>query len=284
MYGAFFLIGLISSLAANGNLVAASQGPLLYLLNATSGLTVAQFDLGENVTCVTSIPGGFLVSTSAENLTHLVLVTNNTYYPIEDIVLGNESYPSVTGTSLDCAYYNGTAVVTVRDEEGLKAYFFKLNGTTATLVKEVNAPAPEVEGGEALLFFGDEGLYLYEGNAVRMITNVTVRDADYTGGIVFYVHNGTLNAFSVTGNVTVFVWTPEKGRACAVLALSPDKAIVGLRGTNMGLVLVENGATKVAVGVPEVYDVARGEGYVAAATAGGLGEGVATVPLEWFLK
>jgi len=283
MYGAFFLIGLVSALASSGNLIAAGHGPLLYLLNASSGLVVAQQNLGENVTCVVPYGNGFLAATTSAGLTHFVIVTNNTFVPVENVVKGNESTPALTGTSTGCAAYEGYFVAVVRANNTLKAYFFKLNGTNLVMEKEVGAPEPEVRGGEALLFYGPTGLYLYKEGNFTQITNVTVRDADYSGGVVFYVTNGTLVAYSMAANTKLYTWKPVEGKACAVLALTPNVVIVGIKGSNMGLATLEGGNLKITVGLPNVYMLAKGDGYVAAATAGNLGEGVAAVPLSWLM-
>ena len=283
MYGAFFLIGLVSALASSGNLIAAAQGPLLYLLNASSGLVVAQQNLGENVTCVVPYGGGFLVATTAANLTHFVIVTNNTFVPVENVVEGNESVPALTGASTDCAAYEGYFVAVVKVNNTLKAYFFELNGTNLVMDKEVEAPEPKVKGGEALLFYGPTGLYLYKEGNFTQITNVTVKDADYYGGVVFYVTNGTVVAYSAAANTKLYAWRPAEGKACAVLALTPNVVIVGIKGSNMGLATLEGGNLKITVGLPDVYMLSKGDGYVAAATAGNLGKGVAAVPLSWLL-
>ena len=284
MYGAFFLIGLVSALASTGNVIAAAHGPVLYLLNATSGLVIAQQNLGENVTCVVPYGNQFMVATTSAGLTHFVIVANNTFYPVENIVEGNNTSPALVGTSTGCAAYEGYFVAVVKDNGTLKAYFFKLNGTNLVMEKEVKAPEPEVKGGEALVFYGPTGLYVYEGGNFTEITNTTVNDADYMGGVLFYTTNGTLVAYSITAATQLYTWKPAEGKACAVLALTPNEAVVGVKGSNMGVALVVGGNLKVTVGVPNVYMLSKGDGYIAAATSGNLGDGVAVIPLSWLMK
>jgi hypothetical protein len=282
MYGAFFLIGLVSALAGLNNVFAAAHGATLYLLNASSGLVIAQPNLGENVSCVVPFGNEFMVVTTFAGLTHFVLVMpNGTQVPIQNVVMGNESNPALTGSAIDCAAYEGMLVVTI-NANGTKAYFMKLNGTNLVVEKELKAPEPEVKGGEALLFYGPTGLYLYNEGNFTMIANTTVSDADYMGGVVFYASNGKLYAYSVPSATVLYTWTPKKGKVVAVLAITPNEVIVGMKDTNMGLALLVGGKLKITVGVPNVYMVAKGGEYVGAATKGSLGEGVATVPLSWF--
>ncbi|NPA84616.1 MAG: hypothetical protein GXO07_01255 [Crenarchaeota archaeon] len=286
MYGAFFLIGMISALASSGNVIAAASGPVLYLLNASSGLVIAQQDLGENVTCVVPYGAEFLAATTSAGLTHFVIIANNTFIPVQNVVEGNETLPALVGTSTGCASYEGYFVSVVESNGTLKAYFFKLNGTDLVKEMELDAPEAKVKGGEVLLFYGPSGLYVYSEGNYTQITNVTVKDADYLGGVLFYAANGTVVAYSMTAESQLYVWKPTQGKACAVLALSPNEVVVGLKNINMGVALLVDGSLKVTVGVPNVYKLSKGDGYVAAATAGGgnLGEGVAVIPLSWLMK
>ncbi len=292
MQGTFFALGIvIATLAGHGSLFLAGHGTVAYLLNATSGLVTSQQDLGEKVVCAVPMTQGFVVATTANGITHLVyFFYNGTYVPITNIVMGNESEPSLVGTAEDCAPYEGYLALTLTNGTHIKLYIMKVTPAEADVEKEVLAEEPYLAGGKVLVNYGKEGLYLYEGGKFVELAEGNVKAASTSANFVFYVMDNTLYMVQVKAPYArAMLWRPQGNiTITSVIALSDNKVVVGLNNTSLGVEMLVvkggKGYPKVSVGVPNVYMLAKSDEYVGAATYGngGLSAGVALVPMDWF--
>lgn len=292
MQGTFFALGiLLASLAGHGSLFLAGHGTMVYLLNATSGLVASQQDLGERVVCAVPASQGFVVATTANGITHIVyFFYNGTYVPITNIMIGNESMPSLTGTATDCAPYEGYVALVLTNGTSYKLYVLKVTPAEAMVEEEAKAMEPSVSGGMILVNYGNEGLYVFTNGKFVELVEGKIKAAATAENNVFYVANNTLYMVQVKPpHARAMLWKPQGNiTITSVLALSDNKVVVGLDKTTLGveMLVVKGGKAypKVSVGVPNVYMLALSKEYVGAATKGGqnLSPGVALVPISWF--
>ncbi len=292
MQGTFFALGiLLATLAGHGPLFLAGHGSVVYLLNATSGLVASQQDLGERVVCAVPMDQGFVVATTANGITHLVyFFYNGTYVPVTNIVMGNESTPSLTGTATDCAPYEEYVALVLTNGTSYKLYVLKVTPAEAVVEEEAKAEEPNVAGGMVLVNYGNEGLYVFTNGTFVELVEGKVEDAATTENNVFYVANNTLYMIQVKPpHARAMLWKPQGNiTITSVVALSDNRVVVGLDKTSLGveMLVIRGGKAypKVSVGVPNVYMLALSDEYLGAATKGteALTPGVALIPLSWF--
>jgi hypothetical protein len=255
---------------------------IVYVYPNGTQVPITNITFKEYRTIVVKVPINVTANATATNTTNVTATnTTVTYKNVTKVVPVYTSSTAITGTAEDCALYEGNLVVSV-SQNGTKLYFVKLEGDKAEVEKEVSAPAAMLAADEALVVYGKGGLYLYKEGNFTELCSAPITAAATMGNVVYYITNNTVYAKDIITGNTVFKWTPETGNATAVQPLSAEYVAVGLEGAKLGIVVLEGGVAKVSIGVPDVYMLAKSRSYLAAATTG-MGEGVAIIPLSWFL-
>jgi hypothetical protein len=276
---------MLLGMANNGFL--AINANTAFLLNATTG-AYTQLALPGNALCAVPYEGMALVGVqNGQQTTFLLVSADGKTAPVKG---------AVEGKVLSCSAYGDLLAVSYKVGNEVKVAIYAIGKGGTSLEKTIDLPA--VKGADMVLLgptytavYGDSGMYVYKAGKPVQVCSKPVAKARAYGDMALLVLKGanTVILMDVPKDEKVIVITPKEGTVTDALLIEnagPNSAIlVGLKNSAKGLVLYRGNSEVMSVGVQNVCSLAANANFVGATTKDpNLGNGVAVVPLAWFMK